>query len=141
MTKEKVKARFVGQGTLILGDVTIQNNAWIGHYCLLEGLNAPLLIKKDSVIASFAAIYTHNTMWRDIGIGAKIVAQVIVGENVHLGHGAIILPKNDGDLVIGDHVVIHANAVVSRSIPPWHIYTRLGELEPIRRKRREDRRE
>lgn len=56
-------------------------------------------------------------MWRDIGIGAKIVAKVIVGENVHLGHGAIILPKNDSDLVIGDHVVIHANAVVSRSIP------------------------
>ncbi|MDH5374403.1 MAG: hypothetical protein OEZ21_02730 [Candidatus Bathyarchaeota archaeon] len=32
-------------------------------------------------------------------------------------------------------------AVISGSVPPCHIYTRLGELESIRRKRREDRRE
>ncbi|MEM2169169.1 MAG: hypothetical protein QW186_05140 [Candidatus Bathyarchaeia archaeon] len=136
MSGKEIKARFIGQGTLMLGDVTIQDNVWIGYYCLLEGLNAPLLIKKNSVIASFAAIYTHNTMWRDVEAGAKVVAKVIVGENVHVGHGSVIVPKNNGELVIGDHVVIHANAVVSRSIPPWHIYTRFGTLKPIRRERK-----
>jgi len=133
MANEKVKARFVGQGTLMLGDVSVEDNVWIGHYCILDGLNAPLLIKKNSVIASFAAIYTHNTMWRDVGTGDKIIAKVVIGENVHVGHAAIIIPKNSNDIIIGDHVVIHANAVVSESIPPWHIYTRLDELKPIRR--------
>jgi len=130
-SSDKIKARFIGQGTLILGDVTVEENVWIGHYCLLDGLNAPLLIKRNSVVASFAAIYTHNTMWRDIGLGKKIIAKVIIGENVHIGHGAIIVPKRDGELVIGDHSIIQANAVVSENVPPWHIYTRFGELKPI----------
>jgi len=129
---DKIKARFIGQGTLILGDVIVEENVWIGYYCLLDGLNTQLLVKRNSVIASHAAIYTHNTMWRDVGLGKKIVAKVIIGENVHIGHGAVIVPKEDGELIIGDHVIIHANAVVSRSIPSWHIYTRSGILKPIK---------
>jgi acetyltransferase-like isoleucine patch superfamily enzyme len=130
---DKIKARFIGQGTLILGDVIVEENVWIGYYCLLDGLNAQLLVKRNSVIASHAAIYTHNTMWRDVGLGKKIVAKVIIGENVHIGHGAVIVPKEDGELIVGDHVIIHANAVVSTSIPPWHTFTRSGILKPIRR--------
>jgi carbonic anhydrase/acetyltransferase-like protein (isoleucine patch superfamily) len=129
---DKIKARFIGQGTLILGDVIVEENVWIGHYCLLDGLNTRLLVKRNSVIASHAAIYTHNTMWRDIGLGKKIVAKVIIGENVHIGHGAVIIPKEEGELIIEDHVIIHANAVVSTGIPAWHIYTRDGKLKPIR---------
>jgi acetyltransferase-like isoleucine patch superfamily enzyme len=130
---DKIKARFIGQGTLILGDVIIEENVWIGYYCLLDGLNTQLLVKKNSVIASHAAIYTHNTMWRDIGLGKKIIAKVIIGENVHIGHGAVIVPKRDGELTIGDHSIIQANAVVSESVPAWHIYTRFGELKPIKK--------
>lgn len=130
---EKIKARFIGSGTLILGDVTIEDGCWIGYYCLLDGLNAPLIIKEKSVIASFAAIYTHNTMWRDIEMGKKIIAKVVIGKNVHIGHGAVIVPKRDGELTIGDHVIIHANAVVSDNIPPWHIYTRDGKCLPIKK--------
>jgi len=133
MNSQKMRARFIGEGTLILGDVTVEEGVWIGYYCLLDGLNAPLVIKKNSVIASYAAIYTHNTMWRDIGLGRKIVAKVVIGENVHIGHGAVIIPKDNGELTIGDHVIIHANAVVSMSIPPWHIYTKSGRLKPIKK--------
>lgn len=118
-----------------MGDVIVEEDVWIGYYCLLDGLNTRLLVKRNSVIASQAAIYTHNTMWRDVGLGKKIVAKVVIGENVHIGHGAVIVPKEDGELIIGDHVIIGANAVVSRSIPPWHIYTRSGILKPIRRER------
>jgi len=130
-SRDKIKARFVGKGTLILGDVTVEEGVWIGYYCLLDGLNAPLIVKRNSVIASFAAIYTHNTMWRDIGLGEKIVAKVVIGENTHIGHGAVIIPKHSGELTIGDHVIIHAKAVVSSNVPPWHIYTRNGTLKPI----------
>jgi carbonic anhydrase/acetyltransferase-like protein (isoleucine patch superfamily) len=130
---QKIRARFIGGGTLILGDVAVEEGVWIGYYCLLEGLNAPLVVKKNTVIASYAAIYTHNTMWRDIGLGRKIISKVIIGENVHIGHGAVIVPKQDGELAVGDHVIIHANAVVSMSVPPWHIYTRNGKLKPIKR--------
>jgi acetyltransferase-like isoleucine patch superfamily enzyme len=71
-------------------------------------------------------------MWRDIGLSTKIIAKVTVGENVHIGHGAVVVPKSNGELLIGDHVIIHANAVVSESIPPWHIYTRFNKLKPIK---------
>jgi len=127
-----VKARFVGTGTLILGDVTVEEGCWIGYYCLLDGLNAPLVVKRNSVIASSAAIYTHNTMWRDIGVGEKIVARVVIGEHVHVGHGAVIVPKRSGeDIVIGDHSIIEANAVVSSSVPPRHVYKKDGTCVPM----------
>jgi len=131
--KSNVKARFVGAGTIILGNVEIGENSWIGYYCLLEGLNAPIVIGKNSVVASFAAIYTHNTMWRDIGIGEKIVSKVVIGENVHIGHGAVIVPKRNGEIIIGDHSIIQAYAVVSQSVPAWSIYRRDGKCVPIRK--------
>jgi len=127
-----MKDGYIGHGTQILGDVTIEDNVWIGSYCFLDGLNAPLLIKENSVIAGYTAIYTHNTMWRDLGLGDKIISKVTIGKNVHLGHGAVIVPKKDGEITIGDHVIIHANAVVSEDVPPWHIFTKLGQLKPIR---------
>jgi hypothetical protein len=37
---QKIRARFIGGGTLILGDVAVEEGVWIGYYCLLEGLNA-----------------------------------------------------------------------------------------------------
>ncbi|MEM2185325.1 MAG: hypothetical protein QXM67_06905 [Candidatus Methanomethylicia archaeon] len=126
-----IKARFIGQGTIILGNVSIEEGVWIGYYCLLEGINAPIIVGKNSVIASYATIYTHNTMWRDVGIGKKVVSKVVIGENTHIGHGAVIVPKEDGEIIIGDHVIVHAYAVVSKSIPSYHIYTRFGELKPI----------
>lgn len=132
---QKIKARFIGQGTLILGDVTIEENCWIGYYCLLEGLNAPLVIKKNSVVASYATIYTHNTMWRDIGLGDKIIAQVEVGENVHIGHGAVIVPKKSGRICIGEHSIIQAYSVVSSDVPSWSIYTREGKCVSIKKKK------
>lgn len=132
LNSHKIKARFLGSGTLVLGDVTIEENCWIGYNCLLDGLNAPLVIKKNSTIASYVAIYTHNTMWRDIGIGEKIIAEVIIGENVHIGHGAVVVPKKNGRIYIGNNVLVEAKAVVSDSVPAWHIYKRDGRCIPIK---------
>ena len=132
MVKEN-KARFVGKGALILGDVVIEEGCWIGYYCLLDGLNAQLTIKRNTVVSSFASIYTHNTMWRDVDLGEKIIAKVTIGEHVHIGHGAVVIPKKDGEILIGDHSIIHANAVVSQNIPSWHIWTRSGKCLPIKK--------
>jgi len=37
--------------------------------------------------------------------------------------------------------IAEGGAVISRSDPSWHIYIRLAELEPMGKKRLEDRRE
>ena len=130
---EKIKARFIGQGTLMLGDVTIEENVWVGYYCLFEGLNKPIVINKNTSISSYSAIYTHNAMWKILDVGEKIVGKVTIGKNVHLGHGTVIVPKESNEIVIGDHVNIHAYAVVSDSIPSWHVYKRNNECFPFRR--------
>ena len=42
---------------------------------------------------------------------------VIIGHHVHIGEGACIMPG----VTVGDHSVIGAGAVVTRSIPPYSI--------------------
>ncbi|RYU90221.1 acyltransferase [Mucilaginibacter terrigena] len=70
----------------------------------------------DHVSATLVKFETHDGgVWcfRDKEPEIDIVKPIIVGNNVYIGYGALILPG----VTIGDNVVIGANAVVSRDIP------------------------
>lgn len=132
----KIKARFIGKGTNILGDAYIGEETWGGDNCLLDGLNTPLHIGKFCVIASFAAIYTHNTMWRDIYgrcQSLKIIYPVEIHDFCRIGHGTVVVPKGEKPIKIGPHSIVQALSVVSTSVPPWSIYTRSGKVKEIER--------
>jgi len=113
------KPRFVGTGTLILGNVQFGENVWIGHYCLLEALNegAKLTIGENSVISSFVRIYTHDTSYRTALGKPKSVASTSVGSNTQIGDGSIVL----AGVKIGSHVIIGANSVVDKDIPDYNL--------------------
>ena len=63
---EKAKYLNYGEGTsvydtsVVMGDVEIGKNTWIGPYTLLEGLNAKLTIGDNVAISSGVLIYTHK---------------------------------------------------------------------------------
>lgn len=69
------------------GNIVVNNNARIGEYCTLHGANC-------------------------IGNNGKNDGVPIIGNNVDIGYGAVII----GDIEIADNVVIGANAVVNKSI-------------------------
>jgi len=113
------KPRFVGTGTLILGNVHFGENVWVGHYCLLEALNegAKLTIGENSVISSFVRIYTHDTSYRTALGKPKSVASTSVGNNTQIGDGSIVL----AGVKVGSHVIIGANSVVDKDIPDYNV--------------------
>lgn len=63
-------------------------------------------IGKGTVIALRVTILAHDD-------ASHTVAQVIIGDHVFIGVGAIILPG----VTIGDHAIIAAGAVVNKDVP------------------------
>lgn len=93
----------IGEHTLINQGTTIaaHRHVSIGAHCL---------------IGEFVAI--HDSGFHRLSPNAVVnVAPVRIGDNVWIGHRAIILPGVE----IGAHAVVGAGAVVTRSIPPRQI--------------------
>ena len=72
----------------------------------------------DSGISTRVKIFTHDSSTKkDLGVAR--FAEVIVGNNVYIGSGVIILPGTK----IGDNVIIGANTVITKDIPSNSIVT------------------
>lgn len=92
----------------------------VGNDCRLIAVSyssEPYLITLgDHVSASFVRFETHDGgVWilRESNPDCDIVKPIVVGNNVFIGFGAIILPG----VTIGDNVVIGAQSVVTKDIP------------------------
>jgi acetyltransferase-like isoleucine patch superfamily enzyme len=111
-----------GEGTtmydsvLVLGDVRIGKNAWIGPNCILDGSGGELRIGDWCDISAGAQIYTHHTVNRSNSLGERPVecAPTKLGNGVYIGPNAII----QMGVTIGDRAVIGANSLVNRDVPP-----------------------
>lgn len=89
-------------GTLHLGD-----RVFLNHGATLFAA-ARVTIGDDVQIGDLAAVY--DTDFHQLEEGAEVrVAPVVIGDNVWIGRGAIVLPG----VTIGDHAVVAAGAVVS----------------------------
>lgn len=100
-TVEELRARGVkiGENTRVYGANIDQ-----GHGRLLE-------IGKNCVISS-ATILTHDGATNAV-CGYTRIGKVVIGDDVFVGIGAIILPG----VTIGDHVIVGAGAVVTHDVP------------------------
>jgi acetyltransferase-like isoleucine patch superfamily enzyme len=98
----------------VYGDVRVGRKTWIGPHTLLDG-SGGLVIGDGCDISAGAQIYTHDTVRRVLSDGRSEIEHgpVAIGDQVHVGAGAIILKG----IAIGDHSVIAAGSVVNRSIP------------------------
>ncbi len=117
----KGRSLAVGRNVIIRGNVTIRHpekiivgdNTSINEYCHIWG-GGGVSIGRNTLIAAHVVItsQTHDsnaTMFNK----TKIEAPVIVGDNVWIGSGAIILPG----ITIGNNTIIGAGSVVTRNIP------------------------
>jgi len=110
-----------GEGTtmydnvLVLGDVKVGRNTWIGPGCILDGSGRGLEIGDWCSISAGVQIYTHHTVNRSISLGAKPVeyAPTKIGNGVYIGPNAVI----QMGVTIGDKAIVGANSFVNRDIP------------------------
>ncbi len=138
LTDRWEKANFLGFGEgssvyddcLVIGDVDVGSNCWIGPYTILDG-SGGLMIEDYVTVSSGVHIYTHDNILQTLTSGASNIvhSSVLVKKNVYIGANSII---NKG-VTIGNYSVIAANSFVNRDIPEYSIYagtpaTKIGDV-------------
>lgn len=98
---------------LVLGEVHVGKNTWIGPYTILDGSGGSLNIGDNCAISAGVHIYTHDSVDHVINGTPISTAPVVIGNNVYIGPQTIIAKG----VTIGDYVVIGANSFVNKDIP------------------------
>lgn len=82
----------------------------------------PYLIKLGNNVSLSNVVFINHDggVWvlRDENPDIDVVKPIIIGNNVFIGQGSMILPG----VIIGDNVVIGANSVVNKNIPSNCVY-------------------
>jgi acetyltransferase-like isoleucine patch superfamily enzyme len=136
---ENARESGFGDGTscydnvLIIGDVKIGSNTWIGPNVILDGSGGGLSIGNYCSISAGVQIYTHNTVNWATSLGAMQIEKrpTIIGSGVYIGPNSILTMG----LNIGDHVIIGAMSFVDKDIPSgkkaWGCPARVvGDVDP-----------
>lgn len=118
------KARYLnaGEGTsiydssVIMGNVQIGENVWIGPFTLLDGSGGELVIGDYCSISAGTQIYTHDTVKYALSGGKikKEIASTYIGKQCYIAPDCII----SKGVHIGDNSIVAANSFVNKSFPP-----------------------
>ncbi len=117
---EKAKELGFGEGSsiydsvLVLGDVQVGQNTWIGPFVVLDG-SGGLSIGSHCSISAGVQVYSHDSVqWAVSGGTAQYEhAATSIGDNCYIGPNTVIAKG----VQIGDGCIIGANSLVLRSIP------------------------
>lgn len=122
------KAEYVGAGkgtsiydtSVIMGDIEIGENVWIGPYTLIEGINGHVKIGDFVSINSGVMIFSHDSTYYYLSGGRDKfkTGDVTIGSNTVIGSMAFI---NYG-VKIGSHSVIAAGSFVNKDVEDYSIY-------------------
>ncbi|MHC8288841.1 acyltransferase [Pseudomonas sp. XS1P51] len=117
---ETAKFYGFGEGTscynnvLIIGDVKVGNNTWIGSNVVLDG-SGGLEIGSYVSVSSGVQIYTHHTVEWSTSLGKAEISRkpTKIGDGVYIGPNSII----QMGVSIGDGAIIGAMSFVNRDVP------------------------
>jgi len=131
---EKARKLGFGEGAtiydsaLLLGDVAVGRNTWIGPFTVLDG-SGGLVIGDHCSISAGVHPYIHYTVKWAVsgGVHAPEYAPVRIGNRCYIGPNAVI----SKGVTIGDGCVIGANSFVNKDIPSgiraWGVPARCQE--------------
>ncbi|WP_173569903.1 acyltransferase [Acetobacter conturbans] len=108
---------YISGGCIIRGTVEIGRNSGIGTNCHVAG---PIRIGSDTMIANNVSIFgfNHGTKPTETMKSQPCFARgVVVGDDCWIGANVSIV---DG-VIIGDHSIVAAGAVVTTDVPPWSV--------------------
>ena len=117
---ERARLLGFGEGTsiydnsLVLGEVTVGRNTWIGPNTVLDG-SGGLEIGDGCTISAGSQIYTHDTVRRTLsgGTAEPERASVRIGSRCYLGPNAVVTRG----VTIGGGCVVGANSLVLSDLP------------------------
>lgn len=121
------KAQFLSFGektsiydsSIVMGDVRVGNNTWIGPYTMLDGSGGRLEIGNHCDISTGVQIYTHDTVKECVSGGAypKETASVSIGDNCYIAPSSII----SKGVVLGKSCIVCAQSFVNKSFGDYSI--------------------
>lgn len=104
--------------------IVIGHGCSIGRRSTISAQNS-VLLEPDVLLAPSVLIMDHNHEYSDPTMpihaqGVTAGGSIVIQRNCWLGHGAVIV-SGQRDLVLGRNSVIGANAVVTRTFPPYSV--------------------
>jgi len=118
---ERAKLMGFGEGSsvydscLVLGNVSVGKNVWIGPYTILDGTGG-LTIGDNCQIGPGVKIYTHDTGKKIFDKNAETEkSPVVIDNNVGVGTNTVV----SMGVHIGEYVIIAPNSFVFKDIPSY----------------------
>jgi acetyltransferase-like isoleucine patch superfamily enzyme len=140
-----ILTRRVAPGIRLGNSVIIRNHAWINTFDLVDVGGAKIVIddncvinaqcvisaknnvhlERDVMVSACSLIMDHNHAYEDVarpiqGQGVTPGGTIRIEQGCWIGHGAAII-CSQGELVLGRNSVVAANALVTRSFPPYSV--------------------
>jgi acetyltransferase-like isoleucine patch superfamily enzyme len=117
------KAKYINSGagssvydsSIIMGNVIIGKNVWVGPFTLLEGVHGKIIIGDNCNISAGVQMYSHDSSLYVVS-GGKVPfkeGDIFIGNNTYIGSMSII---KEG-VKIGNNCIIGANSFVNKEIP------------------------
>ncbi|MBZ5503745.1 MAG: acyltransferase [Acidobacteriia bacterium] len=96
----------------------------IGRRTTISSRNQ-IILEADVLLAPSVLLMDHNHEFNDTELpihaqGVTEGGKIVIERNCWLGHGAVIV-CNYGELTLGRNSVVGANAVVTKSFPPFSV--------------------
>lgn len=105
--------------SIVMGDVTVGKDTWIGPFTVLDGSGGKLSIGNHCDISAGVHIYTHDTVKNCVS-GGKVPYEYA---SVNIGNCCYIAPKVliGKGVNLGDHCVVCTGSFVNRSYENYSI--------------------
>ncbi|RPG49567.1 MAG: acyltransferase [Gammaproteobacteria bacterium TMED104] len=99
---------------LIIGDVSVANDTWIGPNVILDG-SGGLSIGSHCSISAGVQIYTHDTVKKSTSLGQDPIEKgaTSIGNGVYIGPNTIV----QQGVNIGDKAIIGAMSFINKDVP------------------------
>lgn len=104
--------------SLVIGNVTVGSNCWIGPYTILDG-SGSLTIGDYCTVSSGVHLYTHDNVKNTLSSGKVPIerAPSSIGNNTYIAPNVLIVKG----VSIGNYCVIGANSFVNKSFDDFSI--------------------
>jgi acetyltransferase-like isoleucine patch superfamily enzyme len=104
--------------------IIIDDNCVIGRRSSISAKNS-IHIERDVILSSSVLIHDHAHAYEDINLpirtqGVTPGGRIRIEQGCWIGNGSSII-CNSGELLIGRNSVIGADAVITKSIPPYSV--------------------
>jgi len=112
------KGSSIYQDCLVIGDVKVGENTWIGPFTVLDG-SGGLVIGCNCSISAGVQIYSHDTVRRRLSDGRipPEREQTSIGDSCYIGPMSVI----SKGVTIGHHSVVGAFSLVNKDILPFSV--------------------